>query len=362
MLAARFHGKRDIRIEEVAEPDRDLGPLDVLVSPRLCGICGTDLHEYIAGPIISGHDPHPLTGARIPQILGHEFSADVDAVGSEVTAVEPGDRVSIMPLVYCGECYYCRRGMNQMCPRMACVGLSTPWGGFASKAVVGEHQVTRLPDGLTYEQGALIEPAAAAVTTVRRGRVEPGDSVLVAGAGPIGALAVLAARAAGAGKVFVAEPNPSRAGRVSALGAAEVFDPTAVDVVAEVRERTDGQGVDSALECAGNADALRACLGATRTSGTIALCGLHVEGATIDPMEIASRELNLVGVWAYSVHDWARVAAQVESGAFPVEESSPRRSRWRGSSRPASTICSIPPATRSRSSSSPPRGARRRGR
>jgi (R,R)-butanediol dehydrogenase/meso-butanediol dehydrogenase/diacetyl reductase len=320
VLAARFHGQRDIRIEEVDAPSATLGPDDVLVKPLLCGICGTDLHEYIAGPIISGHDPHPLTGAQLPQILGHEFAAEVEATGSDVTTVEPGDRVSIMPLVYCGECYYCRRGMNQMCPQMACVGLSTPWGGFASQAIVGQHQVTRLPDGLTLEQGALIEPAAAAVTTVQRGRVQPGDSVLVAGAGPIGALAVLAARAAGAGAVFVSEPNAKRAKRVADLAVTAVFDPTKVDVAAEVRAQTGGQGVDSALECAGNANALRSCLAATRTRGTIALCGLHVEDAAINPMELASRELDLVGVWAYSVHDWARVAAQIDSGAFPVEK------------------------------------------
>ena len=89
---------------------------------------------------------------------------------------------------------------------------------------------------------------------------------------------------------------------------------------ASAGDQTGGQGVDSALECAGNANALRSCLAATRTRGTIALCGLHVEDAAINPMELASRELDLVGVWAYSVHDWARVAAQVESGAFPVEE------------------------------------------
>lgn len=319
MLAARFHEAKDIRVEDVPEPSGELGDGQVLVKPRWCGICGTDLHEYIAGPIVAKAEPHPLTGASLPQILGHEFSGDVEAIGSQVTTVAPGDRVSIMPLLYCGECYFCRRGMNQMCPRMACVGLSTPWGGFASHAVLEQHQVTRLPDGLTYEQGALIEPAAAAVTTVQKGRVQPGDSVLVAGAGPIGALSVLAARAAGAGRVYVAEPNARRAERAKTLGADAVLDPTSSDVAAEIRERTDGYGVDAALECAGNEAALRMCLSAARTRGTIALCGLHLGDASIDPMELASRELSLVGVWAYSVHDWTRIAAQIDSGAFPVE-------------------------------------------
>lgn len=318
MLAARLHGQKDIRLEEVAEPDR-VGPNEVRVDPHWTGICGTDLHEYLDGPMIAGTEPHPLTGAKMPQILGHEFSAVVAEIGADVDTVAVGDRVSIMPLVYCEECYFCRRGMNQMCPNMACVGLSTLWGGFASSAVVQQHQVSRIPDSLSFEQGALIEPAAAAVTTVQRGNVQPGDSVLVAGAGPIGALSVLAARAAGAGKVYVAEPNAGRGELMGELGADAVFDPTSTDVPAELRELTEGYGVDSALECAGSAAALGDCLAATRTRGTIALCGIHVENASIDPMQITSRELTLTGVWAYSVHDWPRIAAQIESGAFPVE-------------------------------------------
>lgn len=318
MIAARFHGPRDVRLEQVEAPDA-LGPDEVRVAPRWTGICGTDLHEYLHGPVIASAQPHPLTGAQMPQILGHEFAATVEEVGAAVTSVKPGDRVSIMPLTYCGECYFGRRGINQMCPTMACVGLSTAWGGFASEAVVKDYQAQRIPDGLSFEQGALIEPAAAAVTTVRRGGVTAGDAVLVTGGGPIGALSVLAARAAGAGKVFVAEPNPGRAARASELGADEVFDPTGVDLPAEIRDRTGGYGVDSALECAGSAAALRDCIAATRPRGTIALCGINVEDVPIDPLSVTSRELTLTGVWAYSVNDWPRIAAQIESGSFPVE-------------------------------------------
>jgi (R,R)-butanediol dehydrogenase/meso-butanediol dehydrogenase/diacetyl reductase len=319
MRAAVYYAAKDLRIEDVPEPNGKLGPTEVLVRPRQVGICGTDLHEYVAGPIVTPAEPHPLNGSQLPQILGHEFSADVEAVGSDVTRVAPGDRVSIMPLAWCGECPFCRRGLNHLCERMACVGLSWDWGGLASLAVVDEYQVWRLPDVLSYEQGALIEPAAVAAYGVARGRVAAGDSVLVTGAGPIGALSVLAAQAAGAGQAFLSEPNPRRARRAENLGAAEIFDPTEVDVAEAVRERTGGFGVDVALECAGNEAALRTCLGATRSGGAVAQVGLHVRDASFDAMELARRELTLVGVWCYPVHDWPRITSQVASGAFPVE-------------------------------------------
>ncbi len=218
MKAVRYHAARDIRVEDVAEPN-ELGPNQLLIQPRFCGICGTDLHEYLAGPIVTPTEPHPLTGAQNPQILGNEFSADVLEVGSDVSAARPGDRVAIMPLAFCGQCYFCLRGLNHLCVRMGCVGLSWAWGGLGERAVVMDYQVAVLPEALSYQQGAVIEPAAVAEYGVQRGGVRPGDSVLVTGGGPIGALAVLAASAAGAGAVYLSEPNPLRAKRAEVLGA-----------------------------------------------------------------------------------------------------------------------------------------------
>src|SRR4051794_17429180 len=221
MRAVRFHDRRDIRVDDVAEPVEPVGH-EVLLRPRTCGICGTDLHEYVAGPIVTPTTPHPLTGAQNPQILGHEFSADVLDVGPDVRTVKAGDRVAIMPLAYCGQCFYCLRGLNHLCERMGCVGLSWAWGGMGELATVLEYQVAVIPDGLTYEQGALIEPAAVAVYGVERGRVRPGDHVLVTGGGPIGALAVLAARAAGAASVYLSEPNPERRAHAQKLRPAAI--------------------------------------------------------------------------------------------------------------------------------------------
>jgi (R,R)-butanediol dehydrogenase / meso-butanediol dehydrogenase / diacetyl reductase len=319
MRAVRFHAARDIRVEDVPEPSGDLGAQELLVRPRLTGICGTDLHEYLAGPIVTPVDPHPLTGARNPQILGHEFSADVVATGAGVRNAKPGDRVTIMPLAYCGECYFCRRGLNHLCEAMGCVGLSWAWGGLAEAAVVLDYQVAVLPDELSYEQGALVEPAAVAAYGIARGQVHAGDRVLITGAGPIGALAVLCAQAAGAGSVYLSEPNPKRRARAEALGATAILDPRESDVVGELRDRTAGVGVDVAVECAGNEQALNACVGAGRKRGTVVQTGLHVGTASVEPMIWAERDLTLVGTWCYHVYDFPRVIAQIASGRLPVE-------------------------------------------
>ena len=321
MRALRYHGVKDIRIEDVPEPSGRLDAHEVLVRPHWVGICGTDLHEYVAGPIVTPVAPHPLTGARLPQTLGHEFSADVVAVGADVTAAQPGDRIAIMPLAYCNECFYCRRALNHLCVRMGCVGLSWAWGGLSDAAVIKDYQVGAvLPDEVSYEQGALIEPTAVAQYGVTRGIVQPGDSVLVTGAGPIGALVVLCALAAGAGAVYLSEPNPRRAARAAQLDAAEIFNPRDTDVAEEIKERTGGIGVDVAIECAGNERALDTCVNATRKHGTVVQTGLHVGPASVTPMVWAEHDLTIVGTWCYRVYDFPRITAQIASGKLPVEK------------------------------------------
>jgi (R,R)-butanediol dehydrogenase/meso-butanediol dehydrogenase/diacetyl reductase len=316
--AVRYHAAHDIRVEQVTEPD-ELRPNELLVRPRVCGICGTDLHEYVAGPIVTPTEPHPLTGAQNPQILGHEFSADVIEIGSDVHSARPGDRVAIMPLIFCGQCYFCLRGLNHLCTTMACVGLSWAWGGLGELAIVADYQVAVLPDELSYEQGALIEPAAVAEYGVARGGVRPGDSVLVAGAGPIGALTVLAAQAAGAGAVYVSEPNRIRASSAAHLGATKIFDPAQTSLGEELKERTHGIGVDVAIECSGNARALEDCVNSTRRHGTVVQTGLHIGPAEVHPMVWSLNDLTIVGTWCYRVYDWQRIGALIQSGAFPVE-------------------------------------------
>jgi (R,R)-butanediol dehydrogenase/meso-butanediol dehydrogenase/diacetyl reductase len=316
--ALRFHTARDLRIEDVAEPSEPAAG-EVVVRVATCGICGTDLHEYLAGPIVTPVEPHPLTGAQNPQILGHEFAGDVVATGAGVTSVAEGDRVAIMPLAYCGHCAYCRRGLQHLCATMGCVGLSHAWGGMAELATVAEYQVVRLPDGVTHRQGALIEPTAVAAYGVERAGVGPGDRVLITGAGPIGALAALCARAAGASAVYVSEPNPARRARAEELEVATVLDPGATDVPAHLREQDGGLGVDVAIECSGHPAGFSTAIQSLRRRGTLAQTGLFVGEASVEPMLWALNDLTIVGTWCYWVYDFDRIAAQIAAGDLPVE-------------------------------------------
>ena len=318
MRAAVFHAAHDIRVETVPDPGPP-GPGEVLLKPFWCGVCGTDLHEYAMGPIVIPSSPHALTGAQAPQILGHEFSGEVLEVGAGVVGVRAGDRVSVMPLLSCGTCYYCRRALNHLCQRMACVGLSFAWGGIAELALVPATHVSVLPDTVSDLQGALVEPGAVAAYGVDTANVRPGDTVLITGAGPIGALAALYSASLGA-TVYISEVNPFRAELAKGLDVGEVLDPTAVDVPAHLKDVTGGIGVDAVIECSGNERALQAALASVRSAGRISQTGLHTKAASIDPMVLSEHDITLAGTWCYPVTDWPRIIDMIARGRFPVEK------------------------------------------
>jgi (R,R)-butanediol dehydrogenase/meso-butanediol dehydrogenase/diacetyl reductase len=322
MKAVRFHGAKDIRVEDVAEPSGDLAHDDVLIAPIVTGICGTDLHEYIAGPIVTPQEPHIFTGATNPQILGHEFSAKVLAVGSGVSHVEAGDRISVQPLLSPRNDYYGKRGLFHLSPSMGCVGLSWAWGGMAEKAVIKDYNAQPVPDNLSDEQAAMIEPAAVALYGVDRGGVTAGSTVLVSGAGPIGALTVLAAHAAGAATVIVSEPNPNRRRIIKDIAPyAHVIDPRSSDLAAIVADLTEeGVGVDVALECVGMEASLNACVHAVRRQGKVVQVGLHMKPASIDAMLWALKDISVEATWCYPTQIWPRIARMIAAGTFPVEK------------------------------------------
>ena len=168
MKALRFHGRKDLRVDDVDDP-ASCGPHQVLVKNSYCGICGTDLHEYLHGPIQIPQKPHPFSKAVAPLILGHEFSGVVEKVGSEVQNVRPGDHVSIQPNVIPGGDYSDRRGRSHLSANLSVVGLSYPCGGLAERCLVYDYNVAKLPSEVSYEQGAIIEPAAVAVNAIGNG-------------------------------------------------------------------------------------------------------------------------------------------------------------------------------------------------
>jgi (R,R)-butanediol dehydrogenase/meso-butanediol dehydrogenase/diacetyl reductase len=315
--AARFHGQSDIRIEDVGSPEIK-APDEVLVEVLWCGICGTDLHEYLVGPIVTPTTPHPLTGVTLPQTLGHEFSARVVEVGAQVTDVAVGDRVSIMPAIVCGRCTFCRQGLGHLCVRFACTGLSAETGGLAQYAVLKEYQVSTLPDEVSDVEGAVVEPASVAAYGIDRVGIRGGDIVLVTGAGPIGVLSALYADALGAATVVIAEPNPNRAALAASLDVGPVLDPTADGFAESIAQLTRGAGVDVVAECSGSTPGLTTAMNSVRTRGSIVQTGLHTKPATIDAMRLSEKDISYIGSWCYLITDWPRIIRLIASGKYPV--------------------------------------------
>ncbi|HWN25987.1 MAG TPA: alcohol dehydrogenase catalytic domain-containing protein, partial [Actinomycetospora sp.] len=250
MKAARYHGRGDIRVEDLPEPHA--GPGQVQVAVEWCGICGTDLHEYLDGPIFAPtpQAPHPLTGGAVPITLGHEFAGVVSEIGEGVTGLSEGDRVVVEPYDVCGTCVACRSGRYNVCRSLGFIGLDGDQGGFAERAVVDRRWVHPIGN-LSTEQGALVEPLAVGYHATKLSGLEAGQTAVVFGAGPIGLVTAAALRAVGAGQVVVVEPADARKAKAPGAGADVVLDPTEEDVPERVRELTGGAGADVTFECAG---------------------------------------------------------------------------------------------------------------
>jgi (R,R)-butanediol dehydrogenase/meso-butanediol dehydrogenase/diacetyl reductase len=316
MRAARYHAAGDIRIEDVTEPTITESD-DVIVEVELCGICGTDLHEYLMGPIVTPTEPHPLTGVTNPQILGHEFSGTIVEAGPDA-GFAVGQRIAVMPSIVCHQCYYCLRGFHTLCTRFASLGLSAEWGGLAKYAKLKPYQVAPIPDSMTFEEGAMIEPAAVAAYGVDRAGVAGGDNVLVLGAGPVGGLTALYASAVGAGNVVIVEPNAQRAALAKSLDVGPVVHPDELIGGDLIGDLTGGIGFDLTVECSGSEPGLQSAIAATRRRGSVVQTGLHTKPAALDMMRVAESELTLYGSWCFKITDWPRIIRLVARGEYPI--------------------------------------------
>src|ERR1700754_1301842 len=232
MKAAIYHGPNNIEVAEVLDPD--LGAGHVKVKVGFNGICGTDLHEYYAGPIFIPTSPHPLTGQQLTLTVGHEFSGVITGLGDGVTGWAEGDRVAIMPLYRCGHCGACRAGNYNICAQIGFHGLMSD-GGMAEYTVVPTDMLHRLPDNVSLELGALVEPMSVAYHAATLGEPSADGTSMVFGAGPIGIGLWFALRGKGVEDVFVVEPSATRRAAIEALGAV-TLDPTAVDVPAFIAD------------------------------------------------------------------------------------------------------------------------------
>ena len=293
MRAAVWYGRQNTKVVDVPDAPEP-GPGEVKIKVGWVGICGTDLHEYAAGPIWMPMEPHPLTGKSAPLIQGHEFAGVIAEVGSGVTDFKPGDRVTADSETHCGKCWACLRHEYSLCEICAYLGLGRD-GVFAPYVTIPADSVFHLPLEISLQKASFSEPTAVAVHVLQRGRLMAGDSVLIIGAGNQGLLQYQLVRHSAASQVIMVEFEGKRAEVARSLGAT-VLDPEKVDVVAEVKKRTDGRGVDLALDDAGQSETLTMALQATRTQGRVVEVGIFEKPATFNINDLVLRERELIGI------------------------------------------------------------------
>lgn len=275
-------------------PEPDVGPEDLLVRVRACGVCGSDVHGYDGS-----------SGRRIPPlVMGHEAAGVVEQIGANVAGFAPGDRVTFDSTVYCGQCFFCRQGRVNLCDNRMVLGVSCGdyrrHGAFAEYVAVPYRIAYQLPDGLSFEQAALVEAVSVAVHAVNRTPIALGSSVVVVGAGMIGLLVIQAARAAGAGTIIAIDLAEERLQLAAQLGADHTINSGLEDAIAAVTALTEGRGAAHAFEVVGATATIHMAIAATRKGGHVTLVGNLAPQVELPLQAVVTRELSLRGSCASS--------------------------------------------------------------
>ena len=287
MKAARYYGNRDVRIDDVEAPSADAG--EVLIDVEACGICGSDLGEYVYGPRRDDDEYLPYT-------MGHELGGTVAAVGEGVD-LDVGTAVGVNPLIACEDCWCCDAGNYNLCRNLQVIGAHRQ-GGYAEQVVVPAGNVIPLPDDLSPADAAVAEPLTVAYHGLLESPLRPGHSAVIVGMGPIGLGMVQLAKAAGASPVIASGHRESRRRLAAECGADIVVDPRETDLAERVAEETEG-GADVSFEVAGNESALVDAITSTKASGHTTVLGVFKGSVEIDPMEFVNHERTINGSAAY---------------------------------------------------------------
>jgi L-iditol 2-dehydrogenase len=295
MLAAVYRGVNDVRLETVPVPE--IGAGELLLRVHTCGVCGTDLKKIASGSHSS------------PRIFGHETSGVVAAMGANVRNFEPGDRVVVFHHIPCRQCYYCRHKTFAQCATYKKVGCTAGFepsgGGFAEYVRVMdwivEQGTVKIPPGVSFEQACFVEPVNTCMKGIEALRLQPGETVLAIGQGPIGIILSVLARRAGA-TVITSDLYPERLRISKSLGFEHLIDASQQDAVGSVRERTEGRGADAVILGVGNNALIRPAMDAARPGGRVLLFAQTQRGeVVVDPAAICVDEKTLVGSYSASV-------------------------------------------------------------
>lgn len=283
MKSAVFYGKHDLRVEEAKKPE--IGPRDVLIQVKACGVCGTDVHIYEGDKGAAEVTP--------PTILGHEFSGVVVETGAEVENCRAGDQVCIDPNCYCGTCEPCRNGVAHYCENMIGYG-TTVNGGFAEYCAVNERQVYQLGENTSFEQGAMAEPVACCLHGIDMCEIQPGHQVVVIGGGMIGLLMMQLAKLAGAAKVALLEPVENKRAVAEKLGADICIDPVREDVKGALKA-AGMTWINTVIECVGRPSTIQQAVDLAGNKAVVMMFGLTKPDETISvkPFEVFQKELVL---------------------------------------------------------------------
>ncbi len=312
MKAAVLHRPGDIRLEQVEVPTP--GPGEVLVRVRAVGVCGSDVHYYKEGRIGRYVVEKPL-------ILGHESAGEVVALGTGVSHISAGARVALEPGVPCRRCRYCKSGRYNLCPDVTFMATPPVDGAFVEYIAWPADFVYPLPENLGYAEGALMEPLAVGLHAVRRARLVPGWRVLVLGGGPIGQLALLAAKAAGAGSTMLADVEDGRLEVATRLGADATANPRRTSILDTARAATGGEGPDLVVEAAGNPQTAQQSVELVRRGGTVVWIGLPgIDPCPISVLQAIDKEVDILGIFRYAnvYPDAIRLAASGKIDLTPL--------------------------------------------
>jgi threonine dehydrogenase-like Zn-dependent dehydrogenase len=317
MKAAVYHGRWDVRVEEVAAPEL-VEPDAVRLRVHHAALCGSDAAEYQSGPhAIPLATPHPANRHVGPTILGHEFVGTVVEVGKNLEPSLVGSRMVSGAGVWCGACRHCRGGRPNLCRRYYTVGLQAH-GGLAEQVVVPARTCVLVPDEVPNDAAATAQPLAVAVHALTRGRVTREDAVAVVGVGGIGALVVAAAHARGVSTLIAVDTDPGRLRSARSLGATHTFLAGDDHVVDRLRAATGGEGPDVVLETAGRQAALDLAVAACRSGGRVVAVGTHGERPTVDVRAVTYRELELLGTVAHICERDLREAVALLATCAPL--------------------------------------------
>lgn len=305
MKALVYEGAWQMPQREIEMPEP--GPQDVIVAVQAVGICGSDVHGYMG-----------VTGRRKPPIvMGHEFSGIVSSAGSAVREYKVGDRVVAEPLLTCGECENCRAGRPNICLRRGGLGMNLN-GAYADAVRVPEKMLHRLPEDMTWEQGALVEPLAVALHAVNLTPFALMETVVVIGAGTIGLLTLLAARLKGAGKVIITDANKHRLEMARELGAEIAINVTERDPIEIIQAETNGAGAGAVIEAVGISATAQQSLAAARPGGHVTWIGNSHPLVEINMQSIVTRELTLHGAYGFN-QEFARSMEVIRTERLPVK-------------------------------------------